>query len=422
MSTKDTNYQHYLSLKKKLNFVCKGVQYNKVLSLDIGIIAFKLKKRHSIKEILSNLFYSLDMSPLERACATKEKIIIYSLDRDDYKFQVNQTIANIASTEIILIDKLDKRISFKLSRIVSTFFYTYKSLKGEESFFDVIFITSKLVFYRNIHEQLFSILTLNNKKELKLISFNSAYCIENLICQFFNLNHCTTFSLSHGFFVPYKKNIPIDIINGENIVAKKLLVWGRESVEDLFNNFNFPKERVLIAGNPKYPYKEISIKQSFRNCIVLLGRFIYHESNLEIIEVIKKFSIDMPMIDFSLKLHPSLSTELYKEICYGSPIKVIEENKSLLTILKEDQYDFAIVNNSTTYYEAMYADMICFRYELSENEVFKGLDDKFIDSKTLKKRILHFTKVDNNELNREVKALLNATLGMGINNYKQILD
>jgi hypothetical protein len=418
----DKNYQHYLSLKEKLNFVHKGIQYNKVLAADIGRIVFFKDKPDTLRGILRNLFYSVDMSPLIQACATNKKIAIYSLDRDDYKYQVEQTIANISSAETILIEKLDKKISFNPIRILTTFFFTYKSLKGIESLYKILFLTSKIVFYRNIHEQLFSILTVKPKKEIKLISFNSAYCIENLICQFFNLNHYPTFSLSHGFFVPYKKFIPIDIINGENIVANKILVWGSASVEDLNNNYNFPKESVLIAGNPKYPQKEISIKQTFRKGIVLLGRAIYHESNLEIIEILKKFSIDMPMINFSLKLHPSLSIEIYKEICEGTTIIVLEENKSLFNIFKENIYDFSIVNNSTTYYEAMYADMICLRYELSENEDFKGLNDKFTDSETLKKRIQYFTTIDNNKLNSEVEALLNSILGMGINNYKQILD
>jgi hypothetical protein len=94
----------------------------------------------------------------------------------------------------------------------------------------------------------------------------------------------------------------------------------------------------------------------------------------------------------------------------------------MFTFFNEIKYDFSIVNNSTTYYEAMYAGMICFRYEKSENEEFKGLNDKFIDSETLQSRIQYFTFTDNQKLNDEVENLLINTLGMGINNYKQILD
>ena len=409
----DKNYQRYLIIKGKLNFVYKGIQYDKVLSLDIANNIFKHDKPR-IKEILKGFFFSLDMAPFIKACAAKEKILIYTADRNDHKFLIEQTIANISSIESIQLN-FNKKICIKPIKILVAFFYTYKSLRKIESL-------SGIFFYKNIHNQLFSIFNSKTRKEINLISFSSAFSIENLLCQFFNLNNCPTFSLSHGFFVPYKKFIPIDIINGENIVSHKILVWGSSSVEDLYHNYNFPKERVMVAGNPKYPYKTINIKQTFKNCIVLLGRIIYHESNLEIVEIIKETIINNPTIKFDVKLHPTLNIELYKEICNGTGIHVLEENKTLFTIFKENEYDFAIVNNSTAYYEAMYAGMICFRYKKSENEDFKGLNDKFTDAASLHNSIHYFMDIDNQKLNNEVESLLSATLGMGINNYKQILD
>jgi len=416
----DKNYQRYLILKGKLNFVYKGIQYNKVLSLDIANNIFKHDKPR-IKEILLGLFFSFDMAPFVKACATKEKILIYTADRDDHKFLIEQTIANISSIESIQL-KFDKKIFIKPLRILVAFLYTYKSLRKIENLSGILFLTSRIVLYKNIHDQLFSIFNSKTRKEIKLISFSSAFTIENLLCQFFNLNNCPTFSLSHGFFVPYKKFIPIDIVNGENIVSNKILVWGTSSVEDLYHYYNFPKERVLVAGNPKYPYKTITIKQTFKKCIVLLGRVIYHDSNLEIIGIIKDTIKNTPTIKFYLKLHPTLNIELYKEICSCTAIEVLEEDKTLFTIFNENKYDFAIVNNSTSYYEAMYAGMICFRYEKSENEDFEGLNDKFIDAATLHSNIHYFMDIDNQKLNNEVESLLSATLGMGINNYKQILD
>jgi hypothetical protein len=416
----NNNYQRYLYLKNKLNFNYKGIQYNKVLSLDIAQSTLNKNKPYTLRNILSNFFFSLDMTPLVKICVSKENIFIYSLDRSDYSFQIKETMENISSSESILIEKLKKKISFKPLRIITTFFNTYRSLKGIEGFFGIVFLASRIVFYKNIHDQLFPIFKIESNKKLKLITFNSAFTIENLICQFFNLNNRETFSLSHGFFVSYKKFIPVDIINGENIVSNKILVWGSTSIKDLYDNFNFPKERILIAGNPKYPYKRIQVKQTFKKCIVLLGRNIYHESNLEIIEILKKLIKETSNITFDLKLHPSLNTKFYKKICIGTNINVLDGNKSLLNIFKKNIYDFSIVNNSTSYYEAMYADIICLRYELSENENYKGLSDKFINTETLKNRIQYFINMDSNKLNCAVEELLISTLGMGVNNYKQI--
>jgi hypothetical protein len=416
----DKNYRRYLSLKERFNFIYKDVEYGKVLAFDLGMIAFKHLKPRINRETLYDLFFSVDISLLIKVCSENDKLMLCSMDRVDYKIQVDKTTENLSSVESILLENLDKKFKFNPIRIISSFYLSYKLLKGQESFFVMLFVASKIVFYKNIHHQLLH--NFNGIKGKKLITFNSAVGAENLICQIFNINDGITFSLSHGFFVLYKDFIPIDIINGENIVAQKILVWGSDSVIDLNRNYKLSKERIVVAGNAKYPSKTIKVKQTFEKCIVLLGRPIYNVSNLEIIKILKKTILESPMISFDVKLHPSLNIELYKELCDQANIKVLEGNKSLIDIFGDDKYDFAIVNNSTAYYEAMYADMICFRYELSENEQFNGLVDRFLDSETLKNRIEYFANIDSIKINSEVEVLLNTTLGMGINNYSQIID
>lgn len=418
----DSNYSRYLSLKNKLSFSYKGIRYNKVLAHDIGRVVFNKEKFNFTREILKNLFFSLDISPLLNAYDTYEKVLLYSIDRADYKLQVDLTTKDISSIKIILIAKLNKKFSFNPMLILSSFWFTYKRLKKEENILNIIFITSRIAYYKSIHNKLLTQSVKVPFGEKKLILFNSAYSIENLLCQYYNLNNYQTFSLSHSFFVPYKKFTPIDIINGENIVSDKILVWGNASINDLCSNYNFLKSKVLVAGNPKYLNKQISIKQTFKNCIVFLGRKIYDKSNLQIIEIIKELNKTMPHISFSLKLHLSLDLDYYEQLCIGSNINIIEGNKTLENTFKEENYDFALVNNSTVYYEAMYYDMICFRFFLSENEEFEGLADKFIDAHTLKERIDYFSSVNYNDINYEVETLLRATLGMGINKYKEILD
>jgi hypothetical protein len=419
---KDKNYKNYLFLKEKLNFIYKGVYYNKILSHDIGRTVFNNSLPHLFKEICINLFFSLDISPIIKSLENNSKILIYSVDRSDYKFQVDKTIEELTSTEVILLAKLKKKFAFNPLKAITSFLLVYRLLKKHENIINILFLSSKLVFYKSIHNQLHSAFKKKPQQKISVILFNSAYNIENLICQFFSLNDCSTFSLSHSFFVPYKKFTPIDIINGENIVSDKILVWGSSSIKDLEDNFNVPKEKIIVAGNPKYLQKKIDIKQSFSKCLVLLGRMIYHESNLQIIEIIKQIIDEDPNIRFDLKLHLSLDTEFYKEICHGTNITILEGTKSLIESFKDGYYDFSLVNNSTAYYEAMYYDMICFRYQVSENEFFNGLEDKFIDAYTLKQKILYFKTYNTNKLNAEVTALLRSTLGMGINNYKEILE
>lgn len=418
----DKKYKRYLFLKHKLNFVYKGVQYNKVLAVDIARFAFNQDKPKSIIQIVFNLFFSLDVRPLIKIFDTNDKLIVYSIDREDYKFQVEQVKSCISSAESILLSNLKKKTAVKPLRIISVFFFVYKRLQKEENLSAIFFLTSRIIYYRSIHDQLLSNYKVKPDRNLKFIAFNSAYIDENLLSQFFRLNNCSTFTLSHGFFVEYKHFIPLEIITGENIESDKILVWGAESSKDLQENFKFPKERIFVAGNSKYPSKKLDIKQTFTKGLVLLGRLVYEESNLEIVNIIKEFIKEEPNIIFNLKLHPSLNNEFYIDLCRGTNVNVIEGNKSLVETFKEQDYDFSIVNNSTAYYEAMYYDMICLRYLPSENEKFKGLKDKFSDSVSLKECIEIFKKIDNVKLNNEVEALLVSTLGMGINNYKEILD
>ena len=55
-------------------------------------------------------------------------------------------------------------------------------------------------------------------------------------------------------------------------------------------------------------------------------------------------------------------------------------------------YDFAIAYNTTAYYEAMYYNMVCFRYVVDENGEFNGLNDKFYDETSFANQSGHILK------------------------------
>lgn len=420
---KDKNFEFYTELKQKLHFLIEGVEYNKIISHDIGRISFKQDYPKFTRDTINDFIYTIDINSLYNLMKNNSNAIVYSVDRKDYEFQILQTIENVKSADYLLLSNLPRKKSFNPLLILKTFFQVIIKL----NFFkydlnSIVFLTSRIVYYRSIHLQLNKYFDNFDFSKKRYISFNSAYTVENLITQFFNLKGCETMSLSHSFFVNYKKFIPLDIINGENIVSKKILVWGESSKSDLNQNFGIHQERILISGNPKYKQKLLNVKQTFNNCIVLLGRVIYHETNIEIINILKKFTVNHPNIQFHLKLHLSLNYDLYKKLCEGTKIKIISSDESLTDLFKTDNYDFAIVNNSTTYYEAMYYDLVCFRYEISENEDFKGLDDKFVDEYSLSEKIERFKSISNVLLNNNINKLLAEVLGMGINRYKELFS
>ncbi|MBB6002414.1 hypothetical protein [Arcicella rosea] len=420
----DNNYfQKYIELKKKFGFLYKEIDLGKALAHDIAKITFNQNSANQAIEIFHNIFYKIDFNQLKKSMASNKIVCIYSVDRLDYKYQLEQTFKYIDSSEIWILSDFSWKKSFNILRILKAFFYTLEiSCSYQLNFKQIIFLASRLVYYKNLCDQLYQTFDKFDNEGKVFVAFNSAFTVENLLTQFFRGQDVRTISLSHCIFTSYKSFVPLDIINLENIVSEKLLVWGESSRNYLINHFGASKDSIEVAGNPKYSLKVINVKQSFKKGVVLLGRKIYEESNFDIVNILKKLLHTLPNICLELKLHLSLDSAIYKKLCEGTNISVIEGKESLNELFEKKGYDFAIVNNSTAYYEAMYYDMVCFRYEPSENEKFEGLDDYFHDTSSLLDRISMFQSTSSENLNFHVERVLTEAIGMGINRYKELLE
>ncbi|MDR6564801.1 MULTISPECIES: hypothetical protein [unclassified Arcicella] len=419
----DKNYKYYQILKQKLIFLNDGIDFSKVLAHDIARVAFNQSDSVVFREILYNFSSEIDFTDLRRAMENNRFVCLYSVDRSDYSHQIAQTFQGIEKYEAVLLGKLPRNKTFKPFRILKAIFFTlFKVGLGQENLSNIFFLASKIVSYKNSQESLKKQFKGFDYSDKTYVSFNSAYTFESLITQFFNIAQCPTVSLSHSFFVNYKKFIPLDIINAECITAQKLLVWGETSKHDLKVTHKVPENIIEIAGNPKYDKKSIRLKNTFKRCVVLLGRKIYEDTNIDIVKILKDFLSIEPNVQFELKLHLSLDKTFYEGLCEGSSITVIDGKESLVELFENKGYDFSIVNNSTAYYEALYYDLICFRFLPAENEAFVGMDDHFSDANTLLERINFFKQADLTQLNTNLEQLLKDTIGMGVNRYKEILE
>jgi hypothetical protein len=228
--------------------------------------------------------------------------------------------------------------------------------------------------------------------------------------------------MSHALnYINYKRDTPIDFINGQNITADKVLVWGQSSKEDLIRNFDHMSLDIYIAGNAKFPFKEIKVRSGFKKCIVFLSRSLYDKGNLELLKIIGQASVLM-RFEVSVKAHPTSSTELFKDIIEQYHIKLLPASYTISSILSDNEYDFSVCYNTNAYYESMYNDLICFRYGVDENEGYPGLDDKFYDLESFQQQVSIYRSIDQNKINLMLSDLLIRTIGMGINNYKEILE
>jgi hypothetical protein len=413
------HFSQYKELKKILKFRENDIEFEFPLAIEIMSISHKEKV--NIFKIIVSFFFVYNFGKSTKNIRGQNVLFTDAYERTEYSLLLQLIRQNVGDSHHIHFSNLDLIPHINLKTITSSIGFAIKSLTGKLSIKNILFIASRLSFYRNSIEALNQVDKKGHLKFKNYVAFNGQYGIEALLTQFFKQKGIKTFTLTHGkSYVTYKKAIPPDIINGENISVDNVLVWGSSGKKELIENFDFPEEKVIIAGNLNYPQKELNIKQTFKNGIILLGRKIYDEGNKDILRIAEEVAINQD-IKFSVRLHPSLSYEIYSNLCKSSHLTLTRNDITLQEMFETGHYDFAIVNNSTTYYESMYHNMVCFRYEPDENEQYEGLDDKFEDSHTFNQKITFFNQLGSDLLNKKISKLLSDNLGMGINRYREIL-
>lgn len=242
----------------------------------------------------------------------------------------------------------------------------------------------------------------------RYICFNSAYREESILTQYFNKRKIETVTLQHGIFCEYKLLVPFDYINFENMIASEVLCWGQATV-DYFVTNGIDASRLIMSGNPKYKDIKITeVKQSFKHCLVLLGRGLYVDTNNKLLEMLsaynKKHNCD---IVFYIKKHPFLTDEEHRQYANISQnILFLGREHSVEEILKSSLVDFSISVNTTAYYESLALGKPCFRWVESENEDFYGMDDKFKNLDNFEDKINHFKSMNQSSIVGEMQRVI----------------
>lgn len=419
MSLDTKSYDRYKLIKDKLSFKEDGIEFNHVLAFYILRFIYD-KTSFSKKDIIGGFFKTLDVDAFVSDLQSDKPLFSDSVYRPDH-YNLLQLVREGIDHNYYREQDTKRHFTVNIKNIISSFIFCRKALKGISSFDEMLCLCSGLVYYRNVAKALKNKVDPKKVACKKYIAFCNPFGIEALLTQFTQQFGITTFTLSHGLgYVNYKQTIPLDIVNAENITAKYVFVWGNSSKTDLHTNFGFPNERILIGGNPKYKHREINVKQSFKSCIVLLGRKAYDKSNLEILKIVSKLKQQLG-IQVDVRLHISLSKSYYQGLCDEFNVNLANSDESLYEAFGNGKYDFALVNNSTTYYEAMYFNMLCFRYAGEENEIYTGLDDKFENTDDILLKMESFKNEDLTLLNKRVETLLVDSLGMGLNKYKETI-
>ncbi|WP_289105351.1 hypothetical protein [uncultured Bacteroides sp.] len=278
-----------------------------------------------------------------------------------------------------------------------------------------LYLASNIIYMCNI---VYEINSHRFDKIKRYICFFQEQGIDNLLTQYFNKKGSLTISFSEAPLFRWENNIPIDIIHFEIFESKKYICWSEYTIEE-FRKAGIANDRLFLGGYLKNnTIKEFKKNNIFKRCLVLLCRDIYSESNIHLIDMLSKLSNKH---EFSFKLHPSSNYMFYKDYIEKRNMNIIVSTKSLKECLDNNEFDFGISVNSTTYYDVLLSGIPCFRYFDNTFDIMKGYDeDIFSNLKELETIISKCKHSDINQYCNKMSSILSYALGYGINNYKAI--
>jgi hypothetical protein len=424
-TTNFQDYKLYQKVKARLIYKYKGVNITAGSAFTLlNLIVFKRKISCSeVFRAISRLFLKLDREKIEYGF-TQHKTVLSEMCFRPEHINLLEKIQNQLDQSILLPFHPHKLKVFpKISELIKILIF---SLKNEEIDFlrtkEKFFLSLELAYYCHqidLFEQVFRSSEIKCKNYIPL---NSSVGLEAVITLFLNIQGIITYHIFHGIFGRYKLKIANDIINGENITAKKILAFSENTRKDLIRDFNICPGDIEIAGNPKYAFRTYRISNKrFQKCLVLNGYNYYDDAFLGLLKLLNDISSESG-IRFIIKPHPnsrilnSGETKSFKNLTF------IREKINLNNLLMIESFDFSIAFNTVTYYECLYNNLLSLRYSIDENIDFIGLDDKFFDRQTFFERLETFHGMSPDLLAKQYEELLSKTLGAGINRYKEIID
>lgn len=415
-------YQKYKQIKESLSFNYKGIELsNAIASTLLGIVVYNSAEKYRGFILLP--FLRIRTEKFRKAFMLNDVVFsTFFKGRNDYTELVTNIQATVKNSCIVPINPHKKSIRLNIHTIwlMTRFIFSNTLLKefGLRQKLNLIF---RLIYICHQVDELEMAFLNYNIQGKKYIPFNSSVCLEALITLFFNSKGVDTFHIFHGIFGRYNDKIANDIINGENITAKTIIAFGDVTRLDMINDFGHSAEKVFIGGNPKYPDKEISVKTTFKKCIVLNGFGYYDNDFIKLLMLLENIANETG-IAFDIKPHPNSNILSYPEVAEFKHLTFIPKGKTVKQLFQNQSYDFAITFNTVTYYECMYYNLVSLRYAVNENLNFEGLEDRFADKETLLERIKYFKTIKEDLLNKSIKQLLIRSLGLSINNYDKIIN
>lgn len=415
----DSILQGTLNILNDFSYIEDGIDFKKAITIETAYCyAMNRGEHYNILKYLVRLFFPITEVHFCDVFQPKRVLFTYEVNRKDYVELIQAIRLSVPVSDIFSLSDLFKR---KFTFPKPYYLRVFKAgLKCKTSIKKKLYLSFKLLDLVVAYRTLKSKCKTSIFENYLYVPLNSSRSFENIITQYLNIKGCHTFHLCHGLhFSPNYRFWSIDAFNKELIVAKTVLSWGQGFVDNdiKFYHHNYHHE---IVGNPKYPFKNINISFKTSSCIVFLARKQYDSNNLRLLSVLNDYANNTKTIIY-IKPHPTDNMEILRRKCAEYNFILIENNMTVMELLSSFSYGFAIAYETTAYFEAMYFNLLCFRYSFEENESYGELDNRFTSYIDLQNQVEKYSSMDLEILNSKITDCLKYEIGMGINRYAEVL-
>ena len=417
-----SNYNDYLAykeFKQEHPLLYRGINLTEICSVELITILVTRQAKFSARDVVGTLLSRIDLTQYKDAFAEGDIVCsCYCPKRADHRKLATEICKSINGAKLIHL-QVFYRWFFNPFLFARYLVWSISHLKANLS--SHFMMAAKLCFCKRTIDGLndvFNGIDLTGKHFLPLLG--QAYH-EATLLHFFKQKGVSTYAMFHGIIGRYKMAIPLDVVLGENIVADKVLALSESQRQILIEEFGIDPSIVYVAGNPKYPSRDIVVKNEMKRCLVLGGVSAYDEALLQLLQLLEECS-DKIGIKYFFKPHPTskvIFNPVYKAI---RGIQLLDSKKTLMEILSSGEFDMAITCNTTAYYECMYYGVIPLRWAKDENHNWKGLDDRFYDEASFFEKVREIRMAETIQYCGQMKEVLVSELGVGINNYNQIVN
>lgn len=407
-------YVQYLEIRDTWKEYYRGINVIDALAIEI-VNLYVINQKPTWYHVGCELFKRLDTKILKHAFSQAKTICTFNASKRQDHRQLSHLIQSSIEDSVWVELKYTYSPFGVFFAFIRAFFQLNKHI--HLSYVQRCYLAACIAAYKKNIDVLSCEFRNANLEGHKLIPFSATTYYEALITLFFQTKGVETYTTFHGILGHYRQHITNDVVTGLNILSQYALVFSEEQKSDLITHFGIAPEKIQIAGNPKYPYRDIKYGRIGKKCLILSGVSYYDNDIRQLLPIVEAIGDEL-RVEFFIKPHPSslLSDE---DISHYRNIHMIDKTNTIHQLLSSGEYKIAITHNTTAYYECMYYGVRPLRWGLNENLDFKTLDDKFTTYEELKKAIL---SDDDAKYLQEAQQLLVEVLGIGINRYNEIIN